>query len=68
MNLIMYEPNIYVNNGKFILILIMSAFFNYLRALGSLFIPPKICPELTVFNNISSVVVRNIYEYKNTII
>ena len=34
---------------------IMSAFFNYLRALGALFIPPKIYPELTVFNSISSV-------------
>ena len=37
-------------------LLIMSAFFNYLRTLRALFIPSKICPGLTVFNNISSVI------------
>ena len=34
---------------------IMSTFFIYLRALGTLFILPKICPGLTVINNILSV-------------
>ena len=34
---------------------IMSAFFNYLWTLRPLFISLKICSELTVFNNISSV-------------
>ena len=29
----------------------MSAFFNYFWVLGVLFIPPKICPGLTIFNN-----------------
>ena len=33
----------------------MSAFFNYLRTLRALFIPPKIYPKLTIFNNILSV-------------
>ena len=39
MNLIMYEPNIYINNNKFISLImsIMSAFFNYLRDLGGPF-------------------------------
>jgi len=35
---------------------IMSAFFNYFRALGAFFIPPKICPGLIVFNNILPVI------------
>ena len=35
----------------------MSAFSNYLRTLGALFIPPKICPGLMVFNSISSMAI-----------
>ena len=35
----------------------MSTFFNYLQALRALFILPKICLGLTVFNNISSVTI-----------
>ena len=54
----MYEPNIYVNNSKFVnfvcQLLIMPEFFNCLRVLEALFISPKICPRLTVFNSISS--------------
>ena len=52
----MYEPNIYVNNSKINLyqLSIMSVFFNYLRTVGALFIPPKICPGLTVFKRLRS--------------
>ena len=39
---------------------IMSTFFNYLWALGALFIPPKICPGLTVFSISSMVWLNNI--------
>ena len=47
----------------------MSAFFNYFRTFRALFIPPKICLGLTVFNSILSVSVvicREKPEIKNT--
>ena len=51
MNLIMYEPNVYVNNSKFISI-VDNVSVHQFRTLGALFVPPKIYPGLTVFNNI----------------
>ena len=46
----MHKPNIYVNNSKFKLIVDNVSVLQLLRAL---FILPKICPGLTVFNSIS---------------
>jgi len=49
----------------------ISAFFNYFQALGTLFIPPKICPGLTIFNSISSVILLiklNIWDVRGSVV
>jgi len=55
MNLIMYEPNLYVNNCKFILIVIKISVLQ-LSPLEPFYIAEKVFPGLTVFNNISSMI------------
>ena len=60
MNLIMYEPNIYVNNSKFISIVDNVSVLQLLPDPWGPFYITENLPRLTVFNNILSVSIYNI--------